>query len=86
MLLNEFLLGAESISMLVIALFFIRFWLRTRDRLFVFFSASFLVMTIERIIRAIMVVDTEWAPYVYSVRLAAFGLILVAIVDKNRRT
>jgi hypothetical protein len=86
MLLNEFLLGAECMSMLFVALFFVRFWLRTRDRLFVFFSAAFLVMMLERIIRAILVQDTEWAPYVYSVRLVAFALILVAIVDKNRRT
>jgi hypothetical protein len=86
MLLNEFLAGAACISLLVIAMFFIRFWLRTRDRLFVFFAAAFLVLMLERIIRATMVEETEWAPYVYSVRLVAFSLILVAIVDKNRRT
>lgn len=86
MLLNEFLLGAECMSMLLVALFFVRFWLKTRDRLFVYFSAAFLVMMVERIIRAIMVEDTEWAPYIYSVRLVAFVLILVAIADKNRRT
>jgi len=33
-----------------------------------------------------MRIDTEWAPYVYLVRLAAFVLILIAILDKNRRS
>lgn len=86
MLLNQFLAGAAVISLLVIAMFFLRFWQRTRDRLFLFFSGAFLILMMERIIRATMEVETEWAPYVYTVRLAAFVLIIVAIVDKNRRT
>ena len=86
MLLNEFFAGAASMAMLVIALFFIRFWFRTRDRIFLFFSASFLALMIERVVRAAMMTETDWAPYVYSIRLVAFVLIIVAIIDKNRRT
>lgn len=71
---------------IVIAFFFLRFWRRTRDRLFLYFSAAFFVLTAERIVRATMETETDWAPYVYSVRLLAFILIIVAIVDKNRRT
>ncbi len=85
-MLIQFLAGATCMSLLVIALFFLRFWKRTRDRLFLYFSAAFGFLMIERIIRSSLTVDTEWAPYVYSVRLAAFVLILVAIVDKNRRS
>ena len=85
-MLNQFLHGAASISLLVIALFFLRFWKRTHDRLFLFFAGAFTVLMIERIIRATMAVETEWAPYVYSVRLCAFVLIIVAVVDKNRRS
>ena len=84
-MLNQFLAGAATISFLVIALFFLRFWKRTHDRLFLFFAGAFLVLMAERIIRAMMPVETEWAPYVYSVRLFAFVLIIWAIVDKNRR-
>ena len=71
---------------LTIALFFVRFWQKTKDRLFLFFAASFGLLVVERILRASMVVDTEVAPFVYGVRLIAFVMIIVAIVDKNRRS
>jgi hypothetical protein len=86
MMLNQFFNGAATISLLMIAWFFLRFWKRTRDRLFLYFTAAFMILMVERIVRAIMVVDTEWAPYVYLIRLAAFVMILAAVVDKNRRT
>jgi hypothetical protein len=84
-MLNQYLAGAATISLLVIALFFIRFWKKTHDRLFLFFASAFLVLMLERIVRALMLVETEWAPYVYTVRLFAFVLIIVGVVDKNRR-
>lgn len=86
MMLNQFLAGAATVSLLVIAMFFIRFWKRTRDRLFLFFTGAFGFLMIERIVRASMSVETEWAPYVYTIRLIAFVLIIIAIVDKNRRS
>ena len=85
-MLNQFLNGAATVSLLVIALFFLRFWKRTRDRLFLYFSAAFVILMVERLIRAAMIVENEWTPYVYLVRLAAFVLIILAIVDKNRRS
>jgi hypothetical protein len=86
MMLNQFFAGAATISLLVIALFFLRFWKRTQDRLFLFFAGAFTFLMLERIVRAVMAVETEWAPYVYTIRLVAFVLIIVAVVDKNRRT
>lgn len=86
MMLNQFFNGAATISLLVIAWFFLRFWKRTRDRLFLYFSAAFTILMTERIVRAVMVVDNEWAPYVYLMRLAAFVTIIAAVVDKNRRS
>jgi hypothetical protein len=85
-MLNQFFAGAAIISLLVIASFFLRFWKRTRDRLFLFFAGSFGFLMVERIVRALMSVENEWAPYVYTIRLFAFILIIVAIVDKNRRS
>ena len=84
-MLNQFLAGAASVSLLVIAMFFIRFWKRTRDRLFLFFASAFLILMLERLIRASMEIETEWAPYVYMVRLAAFVVMIIGVVDKNRR-
>jgi hypothetical protein len=83
-MLNQFFAGAASVSLLVIAMFFFRFWKRTRDRLFLFFASAFLILMLERLIRASMEIETEWAPYVYMVRLAAFVVIIIGVVDKNR--
>jgi hypothetical protein len=85
-MLNTFLAGAICMGFFIAALFFIRFWRTTRDRLFLFFAAAFLVLMSERAIRELMAIKTEWVPVVYSLRLGAFILILLAIVDKNRRT
>ncbi|HEX8309878.1 MAG TPA: DUF5985 family protein [Chthoniobacteraceae bacterium] len=85
-MMSHFLAGAASMASLIISLFFIRFWRKTRDRLFLFFAAAFALLMAERIIRSSLVIDTEVAPYVYIVRLIAFGLIIVAIIDKNRRS
>lgn len=85
MMLNQFFAGAATVSLIVISMFFLRFWKRTRDRLFLFFAGAFSFLMLERIVRACMRVETEWAPYVYTVRLIAFVLIIVAIIDKNRR-
>jgi len=84
-MLNPFLSGATSMGFFVAALFFLKFWRTTRDRLFFYFAASFFVLMIERIVRECMEIETEWAPYVYLIRLAAFVLILIGVLDKNRR-
>jgi hypothetical protein len=83
---TQFFAGAAVVSLLVIALFFVRFWQRTHDRLFLFFAAAFLVLMVERLVRAFMVIDDEWGPYVYCLRLLGFLFIIWAIVDKNRQT
>jgi hypothetical protein len=85
-MLNAFLGGAISMGFLVAGLFFVRFWRSTRDRLFLYFAAAFFVLMTERIVREGMQIQTEWVPYVYMLRLAAFVLILVGVLDKNRRT
>ncbi|EDY22309.1 conserved hypothetical protein [Chthoniobacter flavus Ellin428] len=84
-MLNAFLAGAISMGYLTAALFFLRFWKSTRDRLFFFFSAAFVILMVERIICEVLAIKTEWVPLIYSLRLGAFILILAAIVDKNRR-
>ena len=58
---------------------------RTHDRLFLFFAASFALMLVELIVRDAVRVENDWTPFVYSIRLAAFGMILLAIWDKNRK-
>lgn len=83
--LEALLAGAIAMASVVAAMFFLRFWRDTRDRLFLIFSAAFLLLGITRIGLALSAMHREGQTYWYWVRLAAFLLILLAIVDKNRR-
>lgn len=81
---GDFLSGGSMVAALTIALFFLRYWLQTRDRLFLIFSAGFGVFAASRLILAFLDQDDEGRIFVYGLRLVAFGLILAAIIDKNR--
>jgi len=85
-MMKAFLSGAISMACLTIALFFLRFWRQTGDRLFVVFAAAFGLLMVERLMLAIVSASHELAPYIYVVRLLAFALIMGAVVDKNRRS
>ncbi len=82
---EEFIMGAIAMGSSVAALFFVRFWRETKDRLFLLFSIAFLLLGITRLGLAVSHLQMEGQTYWYWVRLAAFVIILVAIVDKNRR-
>jgi hypothetical protein len=84
-MLKAFLSGAISMASLAIALFFLRFWRQTGDRLFVIFAAAFGLLMVERLMLTTVSASHELAPYIYVVRLLAFILIMGAVVDKNRR-
>jgi hypothetical protein len=83
-MLNQFLNGAIMMGFLVAALFFLRFWRRTSERLLAIFAAAFFVFAIERIVLAFVRSDAELYPYIYLIRLSGFLLIIIAIIDKNR--
>ena len=80
-----FITGAIAMASAIAALFFLRFWRDTGDRLFGIFALSFLLLGITRFGLALSNESTEGQTPWYWVRLAAFVLILLAIVDKNRR-
>jgi hypothetical protein len=68
----------------VAGLFFYRFWRRTRDRFFLFFALGFWGLGCNWLGLALTPVEDETRTYFYLLRLAGFGLILLAIVDKNK--
>ncbi|WP_224248636.1 DUF5985 family protein [Hyalangium gracile] len=76
--------GALVMACLACALFFLRFWRASRDRLFAFFSLAFVVMGCNWLALTLLDVDDERRHYVYVIRLVSFLLILYAIWDKNR--
>lgn len=82
---NELFSGAIAMAYLVIALFFLRFWRNSADRLFLYFSLSFLIQAAHRIYAAIpnATVYAEDNPLHYLIRLLAYLLILWAILEKN---
>ncbi len=77
------ILGAISMASFVAFLFFIRFWSRTKDRLFLFFAIAFGVDSISRALLAVADISKEHEPFFYLARLLTFLLILIAIIDKN---
>ena len=81
---NSVILGAIAMASMVAALFFLRFWRDTQDRFFLLFAIAFVIEGLNRALLGLTVVSQEHEPFFYLVRLFAFGLILVAIVDKNR--
>lgn len=82
---RHFVWGALSMASLTAALFFLRFWKQSRDRLFLFFCVAFLVFSLSWLVLALSSPGLETAPYVYLVRLVAFCLIIAGILEKNRR-
>jgi hypothetical protein len=77
--------GAITMGYAVGGLFFLRFWRETRDRLFAAFAASFWLLGLQRLVLATLSEPrAETITRLYLVRLAAFLILLVAIIDKNR--
>ena len=81
---DAFLLGALAMAFLAAGMFFLRFYMRTRDRFFLFFSVAFAMMSANQVALMALGEESEFRSYVYLFRLAAFVVILVAIYDKNR--
>ena len=81
---DQMLTGAIAAASLVAALFFFRFWRHTRDRFFLYFALSFLIEAANRVALGLLVGADEDGAMFYSVRLVAYGLILLAIWQKNR--
>ena len=81
--LSEVLLGAIAMASLAIGLFLLRFWHETRDRFFLLFALSFFVEGLNRLALALSERPNEGRPAIYCIRLTAYALILVAIVNKN---
>lgn len=82
---SSFLLGALALGFFACALFFLRFFVRTRDRFFAYFAAAFGIMSANQIALEVFGEASEYQSWLYLVRLAAFVVILYAIFDKNRR-
>lgn len=84
-MLEPFLSGAVTLGFVVAGLFFLRFWRKTRDGLFLSFALAFWLLGLNQLLIAFSNIPVEERSWLYLLRLAAFGLILVSIWMKNRR-
>ena len=82
--LYDFLSGAVAFGYAVCALFFLRFWRRTRDELFIAFGLAFMLLGIGQAVLGLANIPTEERGSLYLIRLLAFVIILFAIFRKNR--
>jgi hypothetical protein len=75
--------GAIAFGFCVIALFFVKFWRRTRDPFFGAFALAFFLMGAGRVFEAILRNANDENPLVYLIRSLGFLIIIFAIVQKN---
>jgi hypothetical protein len=81
-----YLSGVLTLGYLVAATFFLKFWRRTRERIFAWFAGSFGLLALQRLMLS---AGNDWAergtlPYV--LRLIAFVVLIIGIVEQNRAT
>lgn len=82
-LLSSFLSGLITMGFVIAALFFFRFWKRTHDTLFATFGLAFLLLAINQALIGLSDVSGEERSLLYLPRLAAFALLIAAIIGKN---
>ena len=81
---NQILWAMTAMASLSITVIYLRFWRQTADRLFFLFASAFGLLAINYVLLVVLDARTESRHLVYLLRLVAFGLIIYAIVDKNR--
>jgi hypothetical protein len=82
--LGDLLSGALAFGSSVAGLFFFRFWRATRDRLLGCFAVAFWLLGLHWMLLGLTDPSYEHRPVLYVVRLAAFVMVLLGIIEKNR--
>lgn len=90
---NVFLSGVYMITFAASGLFFLKFYMASGDRFFRFFSYACWCLALERTVLLFLTDPFVSVPtpqsknesWVYLFRLAAFIIIVFAIIDRNRR-
>lgn len=81
---EQFLSGAIVMGFATACLLFVKYFRRTRQRLFLTFAASFLLLAVNYAWLAITQIPVEERSPLFVIRLIAFALIIVAIFQSNR--
>ena len=86
MTLLDFLSGALTMGFAIAGLFFLRFWKRTGDGLFLPFALAFWLLGLAQALLTFTNIPVEERSWLFLLRLAAFSLILASIWIKNRKS
>jgi len=78
----DFISGMEAMGFLIVGLFFLRFWRRTRDGLFRIFAFAFWLLAADFAAFPLTGIVRGQGLF-YLFRLAAFILIIAGILGKN---
>jgi uncharacterized membrane protein HdeD (DUF308 family) len=78
---NAYLEGATTLGSFAVALFFLRYWRDTSDRLFAVFAAAFALFGINRVALQVLDESSEARTWAYALRALTFLMIIAAVVD-----
>jgi hypothetical protein len=78
--------GIICAGYLACGLFFLRFWSRSRDFLFLAFAAAFWLLALNVVVVVLLPEPDETRSWFYLIRVVAYSLIVVAIIRKNAST
>jgi hypothetical protein len=84
-MIEGFLLGVIVTASLVSGAYFLKFWRKTGDLLFLGFGAAFIIEGLNRMSFLFIGTPAGDNPLIYSIRLLSYLLILISIAYKNRR-
>jgi len=92
MSISTFLFGITFTTFMFSGIFFLKFWLASRDKFFLFFCVACWLLGFERLVLGVLTEQhvgphqAEISIWVYLIRLLAFSVIIAAIIVKNRST
>jgi hypothetical protein len=78
--------GAAGLECLAAGLFFLRFWRRTQEGLFLAFAFAFWLLGANTVLPVLLARPAHAHGEVYLLRLFAFLLIILAIAAKNMQS
>lgn len=79
----DFFSGFLAAGFVVAALFFLRFWSRSKDTLFIAFAIAFSLLALQQVLTVFLGLPEEDRTWIYVLRLTAFVTIIYAILRKN---